>query len=42
VFAFGVYFAYGARREERDMLAQFPEQYAAYRRRTKMFVPFLF
>ncbi len=42
VLAFCVYFAYGARREEQDMLAQFPEQYAAYRQRTKMFVPFLF
>jgi len=35
------YFAYSAAREERDMLAQFPEQYAAYRKRTKMFLPFL-
>ena len=42
VLAFVVYFTYGARREEKDLLAQFPEQYAAYRRRTKMFVPFLF
>jgi protein-S-isoprenylcysteine O-methyltransferase Ste14 len=42
VLALGVYFAYVARREEKDMLAEFPEQYAAYRRRTKWFVPFLF
>jgi protein-S-isoprenylcysteine O-methyltransferase Ste14 len=42
VLAFSIYFTYGARREEKDMLAQFPEQYAAYRQRTKMFVPFLF
>jgi protein-S-isoprenylcysteine O-methyltransferase Ste14 len=42
VLALGVYFAYVARREDRDMLAEFPEQYAAYRRRTKWFVPFLF
>lgn len=42
VIAFCIYFAYGARREEKDMLAQFPEQYAAYRKRTQMFVPFVF
>lgn len=42
VVACCVYFGFGARREEKDMLAQFPEQYAAYRRRTKMFFPFLF
>ncbi len=38
---FGIYFAYSARREEKLMLAQFPEQYAAYMQRTKMFVPFV-
>lgn len=35
------YFIYSALREERDMLAQFPDQYGAYRRRTKMFFPWL-
>jgi protein-S-isoprenylcysteine O-methyltransferase Ste14 len=42
VAAVSLYFAFGARREEKDMLAEFPEKYAAYRRRTKWFVPFLF
>ncbi|HEY1772526.1 MAG TPA: isoprenylcysteine carboxylmethyltransferase family protein [Gammaproteobacteria bacterium] len=36
-----VYFVYSARKEERLMLEQFPEQYAAYMKRTKMFVPFV-
>lgn len=39
---FVVYFVVSARREEQDMLAEFPEQYGAYRKRSKMFVPFLF
>ncbi len=39
---FVVYFVYSALREEKDMLAQFPEQYGAYKKRSKMFVPFLF
>ncbi|HTR77326.1 MAG TPA: isoprenylcysteine carboxylmethyltransferase family protein [Gemmatimonadaceae bacterium] len=37
----GLYFTYSARREERIMIAQFPEAYAAYRRRTKMLIPFV-
>lgn len=37
-----VYFFHSARREEKLMLEQFPTQYDAYRRRTKMLVPFLF
>jgi protein-S-isoprenylcysteine O-methyltransferase Ste14 len=37
-----VYFTVSALREEQDMLARFPEPYGAYRRRTKMFFPFLF
>jgi protein-S-isoprenylcysteine O-methyltransferase Ste14 len=37
-----VYFTVSALREEKDMLAQFPDSYGAYRRRTKMFFPFLF
>jgi protein-S-isoprenylcysteine O-methyltransferase Ste14 len=38
---FSVYFAYNAGREERIMIAQFPEQYPAYMRRTRMFLPFV-
>jgi protein-S-isoprenylcysteine O-methyltransferase Ste14 len=37
-----LYFVYSARREERVMVEQFPEQYPAYRRRTKMLLPFVF
>ena len=36
------YFLYSARTEEKMMLAQFPDTYPAYRRRTKMLVPFVF
>lgn len=35
------YFAYSARSEERLMVQEFPEQYRAYQKRTKMLVPFL-
>ena len=35
------YFLYSARTEEKMMLAQFPDTYPAYRRRTKMLLPFL-
>jgi protein-S-isoprenylcysteine O-methyltransferase Ste14 len=35
-----VYFVYSARREETLMTEQFPDQYPAYRKRTKMLVPF--
>jgi len=38
----GVYFAYSAKVEERNMAAQFPEAYPAYRRSTRMFIPFIF
>ena len=37
----GAYFVYSARREEKLMLEQFPEQYRAYMQRTKMLVPFI-
>jgi protein-S-isoprenylcysteine O-methyltransferase Ste14 len=37
---FGGYFVYSARREEKIMTAQFPEQYPAYMRRTWMLLPF--
>src|SRR6185437_1312314 len=39
VVLFSVYFVYAARREENNMIAQFPEQYPAYRRRTRMLLP---
>jgi protein-S-isoprenylcysteine O-methyltransferase Ste14 len=39
---FGSYFVYSARQEEKLMLQQFPEQYGAYMRRTKMLLPFLY
>ena len=42
---FALYFAYfiiSARTEEKMMLAQFPDTYPAYRRRTKMLIPFVF
>jgi protein-S-isoprenylcysteine O-methyltransferase Ste14 len=38
----GVYFGYSATVEERYMTAQFPHTYPAYRRSTKMLVPFIF
>ena len=38
---FGIYFVYSARREEKLMMVQFPEQYRAYMKRTKMLVPFI-
>ena len=36
------YFLFSARTEERMMLAQFPDTYPAYRRRTRMLIPFVF
>ena len=36
-----IYFIYSARREEEFMCRQFPQEYPAYRHRTKMFVPFV-
>ena len=38
----GVYFTYSAKVEERNMATQFPEAYPAYRRSTRMFIPFIF
>ncbi|HVC14511.1 MAG TPA: isoprenylcysteine carboxylmethyltransferase family protein [Acidimicrobiales bacterium] len=38
----GCYFLYSASVEERYMTEQFPDAYPAYRRSTKMLVPFLF
>lgn len=37
----GVYFTYSAKVEERNMATQFPEAYPAYRRSTRMFIPFI-
>jgi protein-S-isoprenylcysteine O-methyltransferase Ste14 len=37
----GAYFIYSARSEERIMAQEFPDQYPAYQKRTKMLVPFL-
>ena len=42
VVLLGVYFGYSATVEERNMAKQFPETYPAYRRSTKMLVPFVF
>jgi protein-S-isoprenylcysteine O-methyltransferase Ste14 len=38
----GIYFVYGATVEERYLTKEFPETYPAYRRSTKMLVPFIF
>jgi len=38
----GIYFFYSATVEERYLTAQFPDVYPAYRRSSKMLVPFLF
>ncbi len=38
---FGAYFMYSARREEKIMIEQFPEQYPAYMKRTKLLLPFV-
>jgi protein-S-isoprenylcysteine O-methyltransferase Ste14 len=38
---FGAYFVYSARQEEGLMRMQFPDQYPAYMKRTKMLIPFV-
>jgi protein-S-isoprenylcysteine O-methyltransferase Ste14 len=38
----GVYFLYSATVEEGFLTAQFPDTYPAYKRSTKMLVPFIF
>lgn len=38
---FGAYFIYSAGREEKLLVDQFPEQYPAYIKRTKMLLPFV-
>ena len=37
----GIYFIYAATAEERYLAEQFPEDYPAYKRSTKMLVPFV-
>jgi protein-S-isoprenylcysteine O-methyltransferase Ste14 len=39
---FSAYFVWSAKTEETIMSAQFPQPYADYMKRTKMFVPFVF
>jgi protein-S-isoprenylcysteine O-methyltransferase Ste14 len=39
---FSGYFIHSARREEKIMMAQFPEQYPEYMARTRMLLPFVF
>lgn len=41
LIVFGMYFIFSARREEKLMIEEFPEQYRAYMQRTKMLVPFV-
>lgn len=38
----GVYFVYSATVEEHYLTGQFPDTYPAYKRSTKMLVPFIF
>ena len=35
------YFVYSALKEEKRMLVQFPDTYPAYKKRSKMFIPFI-
>lgn len=39
--AIGAYFIYAASQEEKQMVQHFPNDYPAYRKRTKMVIPFL-
>jgi protein-S-isoprenylcysteine O-methyltransferase Ste14 len=41
VVVLGGYFIYSAVREEHDMTERFPDAYPAYKRSTKMLVPFI-
>jgi protein-S-isoprenylcysteine O-methyltransferase Ste14 len=38
----GVYFVYSAKVEERNLTVQFPDAYPAYKKTSKMLVPFIF
>jgi protein-S-isoprenylcysteine O-methyltransferase Ste14 len=42
VMVLGAYFVYSAVMEERYMAGHFPDTYPAYKRSTKMLVPFAF
>jgi protein-S-isoprenylcysteine O-methyltransferase Ste14 len=37
-----IYFAYSAKAEEKIMLSAFPTEYPAYKKRTKMLIPYIF
>jgi protein-S-isoprenylcysteine O-methyltransferase Ste14 len=41
LIVYGPYFILSARREERNLTVQFPEDYPAYKKRTKMLLPFV-
>jgi protein-S-isoprenylcysteine O-methyltransferase Ste14 len=41
VFVIGAYFIYSAVVEERSMTQHFPDTYPAYKRSTKMLIPFI-
>lgn len=41
VVLLGAYFVYSAQVEERNMAAQFPSEYPAYRSRTRLLIPFV-
>ena len=39
---FSVYFIYNSKREEKDMLEQFPKEYKEYMKHTKFLIPFIY
>lgn len=42
IIVLGAYFIYSAMQEQKIMLKEFPDAYPAYRKRTKMLIPFVF
>jgi protein-S-isoprenylcysteine O-methyltransferase Ste14 len=38
---YGLYFSFSARREEARMLREFPDEYPAYKQRTRFLIPFV-
>lgn len=42
VAVYGTFFIYSAIAEERYMTGQFPDDYPAYKRSSKMLIPFIF
>ncbi len=42
VVLFGIYFIYSAKQEEKLMSKEFPDQYPAYMKRSKMLIPWVF